>query len=370
MRHSNSNCAIFFGTSAELIKLWPVIRELANNTETQLLTTNQQPVELRHLERQLKIDPVVHLRNSSNGNLVTRLQVVPWFFVCFFRAIRTLWQYKKASRKVNKKVLVIIHGDTMTCVLGAVAGRIVGCKVAHIEAGLRSGDLKNPFPEEIDRIIAGYLSHYHFCPSDNAVRNLGNRSGVIVNTHGNTSKDSMQLIQDQLVDDTTTKPYVLISLHRAELLANSEILARTIEEIVASASDTRMIMVLDALTKSALENNELFQLLSQSTVEVRDKMSYPDFIQLLVHAERVITDSGGLQEECGFLGIPCLIHRKATERDDGLGSTARLSMWTPNAISEFLQEELSTKVSSRRILMSKSPTATIIQSFKELGIIE
>lgn len=370
MRHFKSNCAVFYGTSAELIKLWPVIRALSSETETQLFTTNQQPVELRHLESQLGFSEVTHLRNSSLGNLVTRLQVIPWFFVSLLASVRALWRYKKASRNANKKVLVIIHGDTMTCVVGALAARLVGCKVAHVEAGLRSGDLRNPFPEEIDRIIAGRLSHYHFCPSDTAVKNLGSRRGIIVNTRGNTSKDSMQLIQGQLVDQRITEPYALISLHRAELLGNKEILSWTIEEIARATSDVRTIMVLDALTKSALESNDLLELLTQSSIDIRDKMSYPQFIQLLVQADRVVTDSGGLQEECGFLGIPCLIHRKATERDDGLGTTARLSMWSPGAVTEFLQEETSNEVSSRRVFMSESPTATIMHTLRELGIIE
>jgi UDP-N-acetylglucosamine 2-epimerase (non-hydrolysing) len=146
MQHYKSNCAVFYGTSAELIKLWPVIRALSSETETRLFTTNQQPVELRHLELQLGLTEVTHLRNERGGNLVTRLQVVPWFFIALFTSIQTLRRFKRESRGVKKKVLVIIHGDTMTCVVGGLAGRLVGCKVAHIEAGLRSGDIRNPFP--------------------------------------------------------------------------------------------------------------------------------------------------------------------------------------------------------------------------------
>lgn len=370
MQHHKSNCAVFYGTSAELIKLWPVIRALSSETETRLFTTNQQPIELRHLELQLGLTAVTHLRNEKKGNLVNRLQVVPWFFIALFTSVQTLRRFKRESREVNKKVLVIIHGDTMTCVVGGLAGRLVGCKVAHVEAGLRSGDIRNPFPEELDRIIAAYLSHYHFCPSDTAVENLARRKGEIVNTHGNTSKDSMQLIQDRLIDQQTIEPYVLISLHRAELLANREVLMKTIEEIVFSAQNSRIIMVMDALTRTALETHHLLECLLQSPIDLREKMSYPEFIQLLVHADRVVTDSGGLQEECGFLEIPCLVHRRATERDDGLGTTARLSMWTPDSITEFLREDLPNKKSSRTIIMNDSPTAIIMQTLRALGILE
>lgn len=358
-----------FGTSAELIKIWPLATDISTHSETTLMCTNQQPTELSELSSRLGIENVVHLRNPSRGNLVSRTAVPMWSVGTGLNMFRRLRQLKRSARKNKRGILVIVHGDTMSCLLGAIVARASRCLVGHVEAGLRSHDWRNPFPEELDRIITARLAHFHFCPDDIAMANLVGRRGIKINTHGNTSRDSMTRIQERLDPQGMENPYVLVSLHRAELLASREHLEETVKQLVRVAEKQQVVMVLDALTREALRSTGLLPLLSASRIDVRDKMAYPDFIQLVVGARRVVTDSGGLQEECGFLGIPCLIHRKATERFDGIGTTARLSMWEPNSIADFCSAEESEFRGERRLVIEESPTAIIISALKSRGIL-
>lgn len=363
------NCDIAFviGTSAELIKLWPLVTDISSRAVTHLLSTNQQPVELGELCDRLAIRNVVHLRKPSAGNLVSRAAVPSWAAVTGLKLYWQLAKMRRSAQRSDRDVLVIVHGDTMTCLLAAAVSRMSRCRVAHVEAGLRSHDWRNPFPEELNRILTARLAELHFCPDQVAIENLKDRHGLKVNTRGNTSRDSMLRIQDQIAPVEETEPYVLVSLHRAELLASRDVLSESVRQLVRVATTKKVVMVVDALTREALAGADLLDTLTSSRVEIKDKMPYPDFLQLVVSAERVVTDSGGLQEECGFLSIPCLIHRRATERLDGLESTAHLSMWRPNAIVDFCDEPLATAPGRRSLEDVNSPTAVIIETLTARG---
>jgi UDP-N-acetylglucosamine 2-epimerase (non-hydrolysing) len=365
------NSVLFFGTSAELIKIWPLITELEKKTKVSLLTSNQQPVELRQLEESFGLKSISHLRSQKRGNLVSKAQVFPWLVMVIINSVIQLRKLKSIAKVDQKKVLVFVHGDTMTCVIGALAGRLSRCEVVHVEAGLRSHDWRNPFPEEINRVIVARLAQYHFAPDQIAVANLEGRKGKIVNTHGNTARDSMRIMREKLTIEKIDKPYTLVSLHRAELLANKQVLIFTVEELVHVAKNHRMVMVVDALTRNTLEALGIHSKLQESNIELNEKMPYPDFLKLVIGAERVITDSGGLQEECGDLGIPCLVHRKATERFDGIGTTSSLSLWEERAITNFVMMDLGNRgeQDSGQILEKESPTAVIIESLNEYGLL-
>jgi len=358
-----------FGTSAELIKLWPLIVDLSAETQTHVLSTNQQPVELKVMCEEFGLRGIVDLRNATRGNLVTRSSVPNWAVVVGWKLLRQLRMLRRISNSNDRDVLVVVHGDTMTCLLGAFIGRVARCKVAHVEAGLRSHDWRNPFPEELDRVLTARLAQFHFCPDQVAIDNLTARRGMKINTRGNTSLDTMARIQGQLTRIEESRPYVLVSLHRAELLSSREILSDTVYQLAKVSEQQRMVMVLDALTKESLKSEELLSILESSSIELMEKMPYPKFLRLVLGAERVVTDSGGLQEECGFLMIPCLIHRKATERTDGVGSTARLSNWEPDEIVKFCSDPILGDARERQLITTHSPTAVIIDALKSTGLV-
>lgn len=372
MKSKTCDAIFYFGTSAELIKLWPLINDLQKRTQVSLLTTNQQPSEIAELISILNLPTPINLRAPSKGNLVTKQQVFPWMLSVFVKSISEGIRLKRISAKKKKRLLVFVHGDTMSCVLGAVVGRIIRCDVAHIEAGLRSHDWKNPFPEELDRVITARLARLHFAPDEVAVNNLSGVRGVVINTRGNTSRDSMRLVQSKNNVESNDDSFILVSLHRAELISNKEVLTQTVGELIESAITQKIVMVVDALTRQALQQHNLFDTLAESNIDIREKMPYPEFLKLVVTASCVVTDSGGLQEECGFLAIPCLVHRRATERFDGIGTTAKLSMWTPGEIRNFIDvENKSVNIGQKRQVSTvESPTAIITQALDDLGYIK
>lgn len=358
---SKSSCkAVFvYGTSAELIKIWPVIEALKETMSLQLLSANQQPHELRILEDRLDIGPVTHLRDPNKPNLTNKLEVPLW-------AIRVLLSslfHILRTRVKGQKAFVLVHGDTMTSVIGAVAGKVSFSKVVHIEAGLRSHDWRNPFPEEINRIITARLAHYHFAPTQEALKNLSNRRGIKIDTHGNTSIDSMRKMSEKLSTTNVHQTYCLVSLHRAELLANVTVLRETISELITVSRKHRLVMVIDALTRETLLALDLQNELLSSSIKIFEKMPYPDFLQLVIESHCIVTDSGGLQEEAGFLSKRCLVHRRATERDDGIGTTSKLSMWESGAISQFIEVAMNepSEISTVPKVDGFSPTAIIAE---------
>lgn len=371
MRSQKSNAVMFYGTSAELIKLWPLINELKKKTTVQLLTTNQQPAELRELENRFGLTGIQHLRSPNKSNLVSKVEVIPWIAFVMMKSTLKLRKIRRASARKDRRTLVFVHGDTMTCLVGAICGRLARCKVVHVEAGLRSHDWRNPFPEEIDRVLTARLAQFHFAPDEIAVNNLSNVSGVVVNTFGNTSRDSMRMMYESLEINPNGLPYTLVSLHRAELLGNEEVFRQSINELIETSLQHRIVMVLDSLTRATLERMHLLSELLGSGIEIHEKMVYPDFLKYVVGADRVVTDSGGLQEECGFLSIQCLIHRKATERFDGIGTTAELSHWKKDAIRNFISMQLMTEetMKNRRLIGATSPTDIIVKSLEQTGLI-
>lgn len=242
----------------------------------------------------------------------------------------------------GKKNIVITHGDTITTWWAALLGRIYRNKVMHVEAGLRSHKLFDPFPEEINRIITGHLSNFHICPDENSVKNLKRYTGKKIRTKFNTQADTILFGLSKAEKDPYQLPnesYVVVSIHRYENIFKKERFTEIIVLLEQVAKEFKLKMVLhpataDQLTKlgfrSRLEDNP--------NIELVPRLEYLAFIKLISHSEFVITDGGGNQEELYLIGKPTLLFRSATERPEELGVTAMLSNLDPNKVEEFMRE--------------------------------
>lgn len=223
----------------------------------------------------------------------------------------------------------------MTTVIGSLLGRLLGATVAHVEAGLRSHDWRNPFPEELNRILTSKIARIHFAPDQTAVANLSSVKGEVFCTEGNTITDQVYRELGPMKAHPTGGAIVVL-LHRTELLSNSRKLEDTLSALIEiSKNCSRMTIVLDALARAALSNLTTFSILSnQTSVVISGKLDHRNFLHELIKSDYVITDSGGVQEESAALGIPCIIHRVASERLDGLGpnGTAVLTGLDPDAL--------------------------------------
>lgn len=328
-----------YGTTAELIKLSPIMHRLDEvDMDYEVWCTGQQIDELIDSASALTVRVADHwIARGFRGHSLSRINQVPiWLAGCFIWTARNYKSTRKRFR--NQSVVFIVHGDTMTTVVGALIGRFLRSKVAHVEAGLRSHDWRNPFPEELDRKIAGVLCSIHFAPDKTAEENLAKATGVVINTYGNTSIDALRFRTSKL-DKQAKVNRVLVLLHRSEFLRDSNLVQETFQLLLEVSQKFEVVVVADALSSAALQRQGITALLEKTpNVRVLGKQSHQEFIALLLASEMVITDSGGVQEECAAVGIPCFIHRKATERSDGLGENCILTYQDTGTLASLVND--------------------------------
>jgi len=213
---------------------------------------------------------------------------------------------------------VLIYGDTNSTLAGAIAASKLHIPVAHVEAGLRSFNMR--MPEEINRILADRVSTLLFCPTDTAVKNLkaeGIKTGVL--NVGDVMYDASLFYRAMARKKSailkalslTRKEYGLATCHRAENIDDPRRLAAIVEGLATLAQIDRIIFPLHPGTRKVLQELGLFEKLGD--VEVLEPVSFLDMMQLEESAKAIITDSGGVQKEAFFFGVPCITMRDETE---------------------------------------------------------
>jgi UDP-N-acetylglucosamine 2-epimerase (non-hydrolysing) len=362
--------AVVYGTTGELIKLAPVLRRLHDHPAAMLtLTTGQQVEQIPRLLDDLDLpQPDIWLGRGSRGHDLERRRNLPaWLFEVLNNFIRVRGSLRQGYRADPSKPLLLIHGDTMTTVLGALMGRSVGVPVAHIEAGMRSGDWRNPFPEELNRLAAARLARIHFAPGAHATANLRaiRVRGEILDTRGNTIRDALDLVPPVApAVELPSEPFGLASLHRAELLSSRAALSEILESL-RDASRCRPILFIDhPVTVAAVVKHKLESLFDDRFRRI-PRQSYFTFVSLLKASEFLVTDSGGSQQECAALGHPCLVHRAVTEHPEGLNESVVLSRMDIFVVRAFLADPGAYR---RQALVEKaSPTDVIVEYLLEKG---
>ncbi|MBG0717948.1 UDP-N-acetyl glucosamine 2-epimerase [Microbacterium sp. 2C] len=320
-----------YGTTAEAIKVAPVARRLQERgIAYEQWITQQHTVALRRAipELGLKAPDRIIADGWRGKPLKTPLQMVGWAFDVVAWGVKNL---RRIRRELPPGSLVVVHGDTMTTVLGTFIGRRLRTPVAHIEAGLRSGNWRHPFPEELDRRVVGRFATIHYVPSQEAADNLTDRQNVVL-THGNTAKDAVRDAA-QGATDATADPYALVLLHRYEFISNPALVAETLRTLDQN-SPLPLRLIVDSYSREAIERS--IADLGLTKFSVMTKLEHGQFVAAMQGARFIVTDSGGIQQEAAALGIPTLIHRKVTEGQEGFGTSAVLSGWDQGTVRSFL----------------------------------
>lgn len=321
-----------YGTTAEAIKLAPIARRLdVREIPYQHWITYHHTESLRKAIPELGFhEPEQTIANGHKGkSLTSPFQMLKWIADISWWSLKNV---RKLRRTLPTGTVVVVHGDTMTTVLGTLIGRRLRVPVAHVEAGLRSGNWRHPFPEELDRRIVGRLAHIHYAPSEEAVKNLGHQQRV-VNTHGNTARDAvLDAVRERRSGD---EPYGLALLHRFEFVSNTALVRETLTTL-DRYSPVGLRIIVDSYSRPAMEGT--IAELGLTRIEVIEKLEHGDFVELMQGAEFIVTDSGGIQQEAAVFGVPTLIHRKVTESEDGIGTSAVLSGWDQSVLSAFLAD--------------------------------
>lgn len=340
------------GTEAELIKVFPIMVGLKKRgVEYNFIATGQHDLsesEILKIFQLKKPDYILY----SGPQFTSIFRLIIWFLrmVNKHRRNEALFSSEQSSSaSQSREGIVVVHGDTVSTLLGVALGRIHGLKVAHLETGLRSFNLLDPFPEEITRRLVTQFSTIYFCPNSWAYDNLKkDKDKIKINLGQNTLLDSYQLIKEYLDKKDRLKEvkglpekYFVFVLHRTETLyffLNKNLVANLLKIMVNWSKHINAVFVLHHTTAKKLSDYGFKKdLKKEKKVLLLGRQSYPDFMRILNGAEFIITDGGSNQEECYYSGIPTLLIRKNTERIEGLGKNVVLSHLNFKGISSFLK---------------------------------
>jgi UDP-N-acetylglucosamine 2-epimerase (non-hydrolysing) len=361
---------VVYGTTGELIKLSPILTSLkTRGTPAFTLCTAQQVSQIPQLLDAFELpQPDLWLSRGKNGRDLTRASDIPlWLMQVASEFTRRRSLIHARLRSSTGKPLLMVHGDTFTTVLGCLMGRVLRIPVAHVEAGMRSGSLRDPFPEELDRLAAARLARIHFAPGPRAAENLLDMKvrGEIVDTGSNTIHDALGLVRVDALDvEVPSGPFGLVSLHRFELLGKAAELRSILELLRETSRSTPLLFVDHPVTATAIEAGGLGSMFDDRFKRI-PRLPYFEFVALLKASVFLVTDSGGSQQECAQLGHPCLVHRAVTEHSDGLDGPVVLSRMDLEIARVFLenpQEHASPPVES-----SQHPTDLIIGHLESRG---
>ena len=339
---------IFIGTKAQLIKTAPVIMELNHRgIPYHLVETGQHAALTGGLIDEFGLREADTRLRSESTNITTLGQAATWTTKTLLRLLSSPDAVARKTFRGDKKGVCLIHGDTLTTIFSLLYARRCGITVAHVEAGLRSYNLLDPFPEELIRLAVMRYSDILFAPSDWAMRNLvrmgyGDKS---INVGCNTVVDTVRFARSRYNGKNRPgEPYVVVTIHRVETLYSSTRMNCVITFLEQIARQRKVFFVLHEPTRKQLERlNLLSRLQCCDRVDMIPLQPYLKFLDLLAGADFVITDGGSIQEECYCLDIPCLIMRAKTERMEGLGENAMLSEFSRDRFEEFLSNLQSMK---------------------------
>lgn len=243
--------------------------------------------------------------------------------------------------------LVMVQGDTTTTFAAGLAAFYRRISIGHVEAGLRTGDKHQPFPEEVNRRLTATLADYHFAPTEGAKRNLL-REGIdesCVMVTGNTGIDALWMVLARLnaqplpvgrlaplLARTARQRLVLVTAHRREHVGlGFEQICAALVDLVARHPDIVIVFPVHPNPNVKATVNRVLR--GRERIELVEPLEYPEFVALLDRACLVLTDSGGIQEEAPSLGKPVLVLRRVTERLEGVeAGTAQLVGTSPRTI--------------------------------------
>ena len=364
---------VCFGTQAELIKLAPVLRELAaRGVAHRIIDSGQQPLQTQLLQPVFGLRPP-DVRLHVGKGVFTGPKALVWggriVSSCALRRrrFRTMFGPSGVRRDGPDKGVCVVHGDTLSTLLFAMISRMMGLKLAHVESGLRSFRWFNPFPEEIVRVIANRRADVLFAPGQWACDNLRRMKvkGRVVPLPCNTGKEALEYVLAQPGErPAAAEPYALASIHRYETVSSRRYFRMAVQAVLRASKVARVIWPLHTVTRNAMSQDLLAQL-QQANVQLCDTLPYVQFAHLLAGAQFVLADGGSIQEESFFLGKPCLLLRHATERQEGLGQNVLLSQWRPELIEQFLAD---TSQYARPCEMTGRPSTIIVDELVRMDL--
>jgi len=317
-----------FGTRPEAIKMAPVVKEFEKHTDT---FDTRVCVTAQHREMLDQVLEIFDIRPDYDLDIMQPNQDL------YDITSRILLKLRDIYREVKPDV-VLVHGDTTTTVTASLAAFYQKIPVGHVEAGLRTGNIYAPWPEEMNRKLTGSLTQYHFAPTEKAKQNLLNE-GVKqeqIFVTGNTVIDALYLMMDKIrnkpeleeelnntirekgfVLNNRERKYILVTGHRRENFGDGfKNICRAMKKIADNYPDYDLVYPVHL---NPNVQKPVYDILGDTeNIYLIEPLDYLPFIHLMSKSYMVITDSGGIQEEAPGLGKPVLVMRETTERPEAV----------------------------------------------------
>lgn len=304
--------ACVVGTRPDAIKSMPVLLELQRRSaevEPILISTGQHREMLAQVFYTFGVQPTIDLELMKANQSLAEL------------SSRALMGLDQAIQDLKPDVL-LAQGDTTTTFIASLAAFYRQVPFGHIEAGLRTGDMYSPFPEEFNRCASALIARHHYAPTEWAANNLRHEhvpdDRIFVT--GNTGIDAVKMVAEKT--EQTWLPdwkgrVVLLTTHRRENWGDPQrAIARSVKAIVEKHGDIRVVV---AMHRNPIVREVLTEVLGgMDRVDLIEPPEYESFVKLMQRSDLILTDSGGVQEEAPSFGIPVLVLRDTTERPEGV----------------------------------------------------
>ena len=331
-----------FGTRPEAIKMAPLINEFQKDAEFEVKIC----VTAQHREMLDQVLSFFSIIPDYDLDLMTKDQSLSGITSRILTNLDRIYETEKPD-------LVFVQGDTTTAMTGSLSAFYKKVKVAHLEAGLRTGNKYSPFPEELNRVIAGHIADFHFAPTDRAIMNL-DLENIKKNVYkvGNTVIDALYWgleIVNNIGEEKYfhyfngidfSKKVILITGHRRESFGEPfKNMCDAIKDIAEKHTDVELVYPVHL---NPNVRKTVFSILGGlDNIHLLEPLDYPHLIWIMNKSHIVLTDSGGIQEEAPALGKPVLVMRDVTERQEGIDAgTAVLVGTSRKKITEYTSKLL------------------------------
>ena len=332
-------CIFIIGTRAQLVKLAPVLRIAVETGLSHVVWFSGQHREsINDLISDFNLKSTFVLPdNHKERSSITSL--IAWLPKMLLESRRYLLEQ---SRIADTAPLVIVHGDTLTTFLAALAAKTSTGDVIHLESGLTSKSVLDPFPEEALRRLTFHLTRYAFCPNHEATAFMRRfKKCEVVDTQENTLIDSVRYALEANTQNISRIEgnYFVASIHRFQNIYHSSRLKRLISVIEKVSRHGTVYFVLHPSTERRLtETGQIKELREIKSIRLIPRLPYTEFLRLIAYARGVLTDGGSNQEELSYLGIPTILFRTRTERPDGLEKNIKFAHDIPKPLDQFIAE--------------------------------
>ncbi|EWH10396.1 UDP-N-acetylglucosamine 2-epimerase [Catenovulum agarivorans DS-2] len=349
-----------FGTRPEAIKMAPLVHALANHQQidAKVCVTAQHREMLDQVLELFEIEPDFDLNLMKSGQTLNDVTA------------KILLNLKPVLESFEPDV-VLVHGDTATTFAASLAAYYQQIPVGHVEAGLRTGNIYSPWPEEANRKLTGALTRYHFAPTstskENLLRENYDESNVFVT--GNTVIDALLMVKDKIAEDSSlqadmenrfpmldsSKKLILVTGHRRESFGGGfERICQALKNVAQIYPEAQILYPMHLNPNVREPVNRI--LTDVDNIFLIEPQQYLPFVYLMNRAHIILTDSGGIQEEAPSLGKPVLVMRDTTERPEAVeAGTVKLVGTDVNLIVSSISELMDSEDAYRAMSFAHNP---------------